>query len=126
MQLKKVILPISSNSGIVNEMLYALNNVSVNCPECRCLSDDDQYTCTSCWKEGGNGQLSFSEVFQEAERIVCTPDELKVFLRKVQTVVIANAKTRRETAIFAEGSYQYDRIDDQSIVDTFDNIIQVI
>jgi hypothetical protein len=41
----------------VQERLYG---AQVDCPECESM-EDDQYTCTTCWCEGGNGRLRVSE-----------------------------------------------------------------
>jgi hypothetical protein len=41
---------------IRNRVLRAISDVQIDCPDCESM-DDDQYTCTTCWCEGGNGRL---------------------------------------------------------------------
>lgn len=47
----------------INEIIAFLNNEDVDydydieCPECANV-EDDQYTCTTCWNQGGNGRIS--------------------------------------------------------------------
>lgn len=40
----------------------------VECPDCQCI-DDDQYTCTSCWGQGGNVKISLESLFKAAYEI---------------------------------------------------------
>jgi hypothetical protein len=34
-----------------NENLNEIKLVYIDCPECEGLTDDEQYTCTTCWCE---------------------------------------------------------------------------
>lgn len=36
-------------------------NKTYQCPECWCM-EDDQYTCTICWTQGGQGVITDKEV----------------------------------------------------------------
>ena len=38
----------------------ALVGISIECPDCEYM-EDEQYTCTTCWCEGGNGRLNISK-----------------------------------------------------------------
>ena len=42
----------------------ALEHLTVDCPECESM-EDDQYTCTTCWSEGGNGKIRVPEFLKE-------------------------------------------------------------
>lgn len=40
-----------------DEILSEIKNIEIDCPECQNM-EDDQYTCTTCWCEGGNGRIN--------------------------------------------------------------------
>lgn len=42
------------------EILNDIKHIEVDCPDCRWM-EDDQYTCTTCWCEGGNGKINVME-----------------------------------------------------------------
>jgi hypothetical protein len=42
------------------EILNDIKRIEINCPECEWM-DDDQYTCTTCWCEGGDGKINVYE-----------------------------------------------------------------
>lgn len=44
-------------NDIDEEILNDIYRLVVDCPECKYM-EDDQYTCTTCWHEGGNGKLN--------------------------------------------------------------------
>lgn len=46
---------------IVERVEDAINDIEFDCPDCEGFYDDDQYTCTTCWCEGGNGKLRISD-----------------------------------------------------------------
>ena len=48
------------NDEIANE----INDLYVDCPDCKYM-DDDQYTCTTCWCEGGNGRINVVQWVKE-------------------------------------------------------------
>ena len=31
--------------------------IEIDCPDCEGMVDDEQYTCTTCWCQGGDGVL---------------------------------------------------------------------
>ena len=41
---------------ILSRIETALSDLVIDCPDCEYM-EDDQYTCTTCWCEGGNGEL---------------------------------------------------------------------
>ena len=41
-----------------DEILGGIKVIEIDCPECQCM-EDDQYTCTTCWCQGGNGKNIF-------------------------------------------------------------------
>lgn len=50
---------------IKEETLYSYTTF---CPDCQNI-EDDQYTCTSCWSQGGNSKISFHSLIKEAYQI---------------------------------------------------------
>ena len=42
---------------IQQEILETVRRLKIDCPACASIGDDDQYTCTTCWNEGGNGKI---------------------------------------------------------------------
>tara|TARA_R110002126_G_scaffold89764_2_gene214308 strand:- start:794 stop:973 length:180 start_codon:yes stop_codon:yes gene_type:complete len=47
-----------------DEILEQLKEATIECPECQHI-EDEQYTCTTCWSQGGNGRLSVFEYLKE-------------------------------------------------------------
>lgn len=43
-------------SSITREIVRDIKYLEIDCPDCKYMYDDDQYTCTTCWCEGGNGK----------------------------------------------------------------------
>lgn len=47
---------------IEDEILDRVNEVikylKIDCPDCESMYSDNQYTCTTCWCEGGQGKLN--------------------------------------------------------------------
>jgi DNA-directed RNA polymerase subunit RPC12/RpoP len=43
------------------EILDEIKRLYVDCPDCSSMGDDDQYTCTTCWNQGGNGRINVYE-----------------------------------------------------------------
>jgi hypothetical protein len=46
---------------IAEAIIERLRDVKIDCPDCADMYSDDQYTCTTCWCEGGQGTLGYSE-----------------------------------------------------------------
>ena len=42
------------------------DNITVPCPDCAGMGDDDQYTCETCWCEGGNGTIDLNTIVGNA------------------------------------------------------------
>lgn len=42
---------------ITNDIVDEINGLEIYCPDCRYIGDDE-YTCTVCWCEGGNGRIN--------------------------------------------------------------------
>lgn len=40
-----------------NDIMRDIKNLYIDCPDCKYM-DDDQYTCTTCWCQGGNGRIN--------------------------------------------------------------------
>lgn len=47
------------------EILEAIKELYVDCPDCKWVYGDDQYTCTTCWREGGSGKINVFEWLKE-------------------------------------------------------------
>jgi hypothetical protein len=47
-----------------NEILDEIKLLEIDCPECKDM-EDDQYTCTTCWNEGGNGRINIFQFLKE-------------------------------------------------------------
>jgi hypothetical protein len=45
---------------ILDRIEVVIRDLTIDCPECEYM-EDDQYTCTTCWCEGGNGKLRVSD-----------------------------------------------------------------
>jgi hypothetical protein len=45
---------------IIDRINSTLRDLTIDCPECEGM-EDDQYTCTTCWCEGGDGKIRISE-----------------------------------------------------------------
>ena len=53
-----------------NEILNEIKLVYIDCPECEGLTDDEQYTCTTCWCEGGNGRINIFDYIKENPNVL--------------------------------------------------------
>jgi len=49
-----------SNEEILNKIMI----LTVDCPDCQCV-EDDQYTCTTCWCQGGYGTINVFDWLKE-------------------------------------------------------------
>lgn len=45
-------------NSIADEILERMKLLEIDCPNCEGLVDDEQYTCTVCWCQGGNGKIN--------------------------------------------------------------------
>ena len=52
--------------NIEKEILERISRVEIDCPDCEWV-EDDQYTCTTCWNQGGNGRINVSTWLKEQE-----------------------------------------------------------
>ena len=39
------------------EILDRIEDVTIDCPECEHVYNDDQYSCATCWCQGGQGKI---------------------------------------------------------------------
>ena len=60
-------MKISDLSEIRQKILKEIKDSEheVECPDCKYMDSDDQYTCTTCWCEGGNGTISVYTFIKE-------------------------------------------------------------
>ena len=56
--------------GILDE----ISELHVDCPDCENIGSDDQYTCTSCWCQGGNGKINVLEYLKENYKLKIKKD----------------------------------------------------
>lgn len=49
------------------EIFNRISNLEVDCPDCEHVFGDDQYTCTTCWSQGGEGKLNVIEFLMSTE-----------------------------------------------------------
>lgn len=49
---------------ILNRVNDAIRNTQIDCPDCENMYSDDQYTCTTCWCEGGQGKLDITDYIE--------------------------------------------------------------
>ena len=47
------------------EILDRIKKVEIKCPDCEDHHGDDQYTCTTCWCEGGGGYINIYDWLKE-------------------------------------------------------------
>jgi len=47
-----------------------IKELEINCPACEDFYDDDQYTCDTCWCEGGQGKINAYDWLKENGHIV--------------------------------------------------------
>lgn len=95
----------------------------IDCEECDGLTDDEHYTCTYCWNEGGNGKLHFDDLFKEKEGHFFTPEQLNEYTANVIKQALKTAAEKAEI--------KYDHFDDMaayintaSITNTFEETFQ--
>lgn len=49
---------------ILRRVHYAIRDTKIDCPDCESMYSDDQYTCTTCWCEGGQGRLDITDYIE--------------------------------------------------------------
>lgn len=58
--LNKLIMGNNLEEEIENRIRSAIRDITIDCPDCEYM-EDEQYTCTTCWHEGGNGTINITE-----------------------------------------------------------------
>lgn len=46
------------------EVLEEIKDLNIDCPDCQWV-EDEQYTCTTCWCQGGNGRINIVEFLKD-------------------------------------------------------------
>lgn len=54
---------------IQREILDEIKAIQIDCPECKYIGDD-QYTCTTCWYQGGDGRINVLNWIKEHKNIL--------------------------------------------------------
>ena len=52
-----------------SEIISDIQDLRIDCPYCKYMTDDEQYTCTTCWHEGGNGTINVFEWLKEHQSV---------------------------------------------------------
>lgn len=52
-------------NSIQEEILDDIKQLEVDCPDCKWMYSDPQYTCTTCWHEGGGGKINVLQWLKE-------------------------------------------------------------
>lgn len=52
------------------EILSLISDLEIDCPDCKYVYDDNQYTCTTCWCEGGQGKINVLQYIKEHSSIL--------------------------------------------------------
>jgi DNA-directed RNA polymerase subunit RPC12/RpoP len=55
---------------IVERIKDELENLEISCPDCEFFGGDDQYTCTTCWNEGGDEKINVLEYLKKHPEII--------------------------------------------------------
>ncbi len=63
---------------MITEIVSDIKRLTVDCPDCKYVIGDEQYTCPVCWSEGGNGQIN---VFHWLK------DHIEVLLNENQKII---------------------------------------
>jgi len=61
---------------IKDEILVSIKELKIDCPDCENMYDDDQYTCTTCWCEGGGGKINVVEWLKDNNYLTADAKEL--------------------------------------------------
>jgi len=76
------------------EILSDIMMLRVDCPDCHGLYDDDQYTCTTCWCEGGNDTINVFNWLKDNPETMGLIVKPKVFNPYELDVTIDNVDSR--------------------------------
>lgn len=55
---------------IKEEIISEIKKLEIPCPDCECMYSDDQYTCTTCWCEGGQGTINVVEWIKDNPEVI--------------------------------------------------------
>ena len=60
---------------IKDEIIDLIKDEYIDCPECEFMYSDDQYTCTTCWSEGGQGKINIFKWLKENQEVLNKKDK---------------------------------------------------
>lgn len=92
---------------------------TIECEECEGLTDDEQYTCSHCWCEGGDGELGFDDIFAKKEGYFFTPEQLNEYTANVIKQTLETAAEKAEVSYEMNGLFLK-----TSITNTFENTFE--
>jgi len=55
---------------LLEEIQDRISRHYVNCPDCEDVYSDDQYTCTTCWNQGGQGEINVLDFIKNNPEIL--------------------------------------------------------
>ena len=55
---------------IEKEIVYQIRKLEMDCPDCENMYSDEQYTCTTCWCQGGGGTINVLNWIIDNPRII--------------------------------------------------------
>jgi len=61
------------------EILSEIKQIEISCPDCKYMYDDDQYTCTTCWCEGGGGKINVFQWLKEHPKVFSESNQNKKY-----------------------------------------------
>ena len=61
---------LATKNKMKDEILNQIKSTYIDCPACEGLTDDEQYTCTTCWYQGGNGRINIFDYIKENPSIL--------------------------------------------------------
>ena len=56
--------------SVLKEVVSQFKELTIVCPDCEWMFSDEQYTCTTCWCEGGHGNLNIYNYLERFERLI--------------------------------------------------------
>ena len=69
----------NDHTAMNNDIINEIKTLEIDCLDCIGIEGDEQYTCPTCWCQGGNGKIN---VF---EWLVDYPDTFKRLTEETQS-----------------------------------------
>lgn len=85
--------------SLQKEILSRIKNLTIDCPECEHMWSDDQYCCTTCWSQGGQGKLNVYNYLKDNQNIF-SKDQKTIF-------IVKGLKDNVEKTLYLSADYRY-------------------